>query len=747
MVDARVALHPWRRASRKEMIVKLSSRLGAAMLVVQSMAPCVALAQSQLTYTTSWIGNSFGFGDGEWMQQDIQAINVAPNGTVYTDSPWDESGSEIAAYQNGNKLAVAGNTHGWGAAGGDAVAVNDTYLYAAMSIGNENNSLVGADYPPQNQTWFGITRRPLSNIALGAPFASGIGNSANPTKNSFLRVQAVKAGVDAGIRGLAATDSEVYVADTYGNRIVVLDAQTMRQLRSWSVPAPGRIVIDTDTTLWVISGFDSSSASVVHYSNTGAPLPGTATLPAGTIPTALALAPSGQLLVADNGPSQQILVYNKIAGGQKQLASALGTRNGIFHPVDGRPGNWRFNGITGIGFDQSGNLYVGQNGEGPRPIGSATVGQGAVLESYGLASQQLNWRLYGLTFVDSGAFDPANPASVYSGSKRFSLDYSRPTGQEWSYAGFTLDRFAYPDDSAFHLPRGVRGEPMVRRINGQPYLYTLDPYSHYLSVYRFDTAHGEVAIPSGLLAENPIPGTWPAGQPTYGEWMWRDSNGDSVVQASEITSNPSTGSTVGDGFWWVDSASNVWLATPLSGIREMPLQGLDSFGNPIYQYTGAKWFAMPRQFTRLGRIVYVAQTDTMYVTGFTAANPWNATLWKEAGPLLARYDNWSSGNPQLVYTVALPWNTQSDPQVTTVGVAVAGNYVFVAELFTQKIDVYDARSGQAVGYMTPGASVGNTSGWVDVYLGISAVERANGEYDVLVEDDARAKILLYRWTP
>jgi hypothetical protein len=27
------------------------------------------------------------------------------------------------------------------------------------------------------------------------------------------------------------------------------------------------------------------------------------------------------------------------------------------------------------------------------------------------------------------------------------------------------------------------------------------------------------------------------------------------------------------------------------------------------------------------------------------------------------------------------------------------------------------------------------------------VERANGEYDVLVEDDARAKILLYRWTP
>jgi hypothetical protein len=32
-------------------------------------------------------------------------------------------------------------------------------------------------------------------------------------------------------------------------------------------------------------------------------------------------------------------------------------------------------------------------------------------------------------------------------------------------------------------------------------------------------------------------------------------------------------------------------------------------------------------------------------------------------------------------------------------------------------------------------------------MGISATERSNGEYDVLVEDDARAKILLYRWTP
>ncbi|SDR43067.1 hypothetical protein SAMN05443245_5939 [Paraburkholderia fungorum] len=727
--------------------MKLVSRLGAAVVLLHSLIPLNASAQSQLNYTTSWIGNSFGFGDGKWMQQDIQAISIGADGTVYTNAPWDESGSEIAAYRAGDKVAVAGSTHGWGAAGGDAVAVNHTYLYAAMSIGNESNALVGADYPAANLTWYGITRRTLAKLATGAPFSGGIGNSANATKNSFLPVETVATGNDAGIRGLAATDTELYVADTYGNQIVVFDANSMQRLRSWPVTSPGRIAVDTDSTLWVMSGVSSGNLTILHYAANGALLSGALPLPAGTIPTDISVTPSGQILVADNGPLQQILVFTKDANGQPQAAPSIGTRNGLFHAVRGAPGNVRFNGVTGVGVDPAGNLYVAQNGEGPRPLGSATVGQGAVLESYVYSSHAFLWRLYGLTFVDSAAFDPATPNSVYTGSKRFTLDYTQPVGHEWSYAAFTLDRFDYPGDPAFYEPRGVRGEPMVRRINGQPFLYTLDSGAHYLNVYRFDTAHGEMAIPSGMLAQNPLPGTLPVGQPTYGEWLWRDSNGNGAVDASEISSNPSTGSTVGNGFWWVDTPGNVWLATPLSGIREMPLQGLDSAGNPIYTYASSKMFAMPQPFTRIARIVYEASNDTMYISGFTDAIPWDATHWKEAGPVLARYANWSTGTPTMVYSIALPWNTQTDPQTTTVGVALAGNYIFVAELYTNRVDVYDSRSGQPVGYMTPGASVGGTSGWVDVYLGISAVQRDTGEYVILLEDDARAKILMYRWTP
>jgi hypothetical protein len=39
--------------------------------------------------------------------------------------------------------------------------------------------------------------------------------------------------------------------------------------------------------------------------------------------------------------------------------------------------------------------------------------------------------------------------------------------------------------------------------------------------------------------------------------------------------------------------------------------------------------------------------------------------------------------------------------VTTVGLATAGDDVFVAEIYTQEIRVHGANTGQEAGYMTP----------------------------------------------
>jgi len=49
--------------------------------------------------------------------------------------------------------------------------------------------------------------------------------------------------------------------------------------------------------------------------------------------------------------------------------------------------------------------------------------------------------------------------------------------------------------------------------------------------------------------------------------------------------------------------------------------------------------------------------------------------------------------------------------------------------------------------MAPGPEVGNTSGWVDMTHGLRAFRRTDGSYVVVVEEDARAKNLVYGWTP
>jgi len=44
----------------------------------------------------------------------------------------------------------------------------------------------------------------------------------------------------------------------------------------------------------------------------------------------------------------------------------------------------------------------------------------------------------------------------------------------------------------------------------------------------------------------------------------------------------------------------------------------------------------------------------------------------------------------------------------------------------------------------PGIEVARESGWVDIPYGLRAFQTTNGEYMVLVEKDAKAKVIMYR---
>jgi len=86
---------------------------------------------------------------------------VASDGTVYTNSIWDEAGREAGIYKDPDAIAQASNLHGWGRTGGEAVTATGKYLYIAMTQGAIDRMLV-QDYPPSKTNWYCVRRYNLS---------------------------------------------------------------------------------------------------------------------------------------------------------------------------------------------------------------------------------------------------------------------------------------------------------------------------------------------------------------------------------------------------------------------------------------------------------------------------------------------------------------------------------------------------------------------------------------------------------
>src|SRR5450759_3135035 len=87
----------------------------------------------RLDAITSWIGNSYG-GGKKWVQQDIHAMAVMPDGTVFTNVGWDEAGGNAGEFRDGELVRYAMHTHGWGYQGGEAVAANSRYVYLGVEL-------------------------------------------------------------------------------------------------------------------------------------------------------------------------------------------------------------------------------------------------------------------------------------------------------------------------------------------------------------------------------------------------------------------------------------------------------------------------------------------------------------------------------------------------------------------------------------------------------------------------------------
>lgn len=658
-------------------------------------------AAAPLACTVSWIGNTFSGGDAGWVPQDVQDICVTPDGTVYTTVGWEEHRGNIAAFKDGRLVQ---QTAHWKRGGidrlvGESIAANSRFLFFATGTsgpGDHDGKVLGTN----------LARRDRSDLAA--------------------RTTEKRAEVGVKIRGVAATEDRVFVACSDG-RVRVFDVE-LRPVGDWLAPAPGELAADATGHVWVI---DSEARVVRRFDAQGKAMPQMVRLPAKVTPADVAMTPDQRLLVADAGPNRQVLIYGQLER-QPQLEQTLGEPGGVFGgTTPGAFGDHRFIAPTGVGGDAQGNVYVAC---GPY---AGTHGGTAIIQSYNLKGQ-LNWRVMSTEWLDTVDVDRTSDGTVLYGSKyRYTLDLSRPAGQQWALAAITLHPDKYPDDP--RLKSAAIGGVWHRVLYSRDFLFMPDMNGSNLYVFRFDPQReGETAVFCAQFSTKEL---------------WLDLDGNGRKDPGESTTNLA-GETRG---WFVEPQGGVWQAPLRGGILYYPLAEIQANGVPVYRQAERQSSAMPAPFTELRRIVFDRTADVMYLGGSTAQA--RAEHWKPMGPNLARFDAWH-GERQLAWHEVLPHEKGrgGHESYEPFDFAVEGDYVFVVyagrlpsrNLPTGTVMVFGKNDGRCVGHFQPD---GIRSGAVpmdalqDMVHSLNVFRRVNGEYLVFLEDDGYSKNVLYRWHP
>jgi hypothetical protein len=652
-----------------------------------------------LNYTCTWVGNSYGGLGGKHWGNYTEAFFVTPSGECLTNTPWEEHAREFGRYREADVLPTHPELHGWGRLGGYAITANATHIFLTMqqdasSVQGGTNAQGQPRYPQAGQVWHALRRYTLDGRPSG--FTGGWGYDAS--------MRVVHTGTGA-LRGIAASASEVFVSDAANHRVQVYDTNGLQWKRSFPFTRPGAMRLDRDGNLWIVQRAEAAIPPAIRKVGPSGQDLGVRLV----FPASVELNDIGydnfngahRLLVPDHGVDQRVRIYRlaDLAGDVSQPLGYLGVKNGILSSegaLAGTAGPGRFMNPVGCGVDAQGDYYVAQR---------QTTTWGLVIEKYKRSNHARLWQGYGLEFVDNAQSDPWAETEVFTKDSQYVLDYGKPAGQEASWRGYTVNRFKYPQDSRLHRMHPYLSQ--VRRIQDRRFLVLsemhMDSFNGLLQFYRFNAAtDGLVAIPSTRYAKRE-------------QYSWG---------------------------LFVDFRGAVWEAG--HAVHRTPLNGLDAQGNPVFGAT-TTW-PRPAPFTSLQRVEYDATRDVLHLAGYTAASGGDGGNWGMVGKVYARYNNWTQKQtPDVV--INLPWNAAAAPKLLPKSMATFDKYLFVAEFQGQgKVWIYNTETGATVGTLTPKSPAGYQA-WVDVPYGVRATRRTNGEYLVFLEDDAQAKVLLYRWTP
>jgi hypothetical protein len=658
-----------------------------------------ALRYKPLSYTMSWLGNTFS-GKDVWVQNMVSDSCVLPDGTLAAIHVWDEAGREGGLYKDGKVVGKLEGLHKseYGH-GGVAIATDGKYLYAGCSA---------TDFKS-----FGIRRFTLKgNLAPWPGFKD----------TDWLDVGARK---ERDISGLAAARGELFVAASWDDKVLVYDSVTAKRKRSFAAPQPDRVAVDRDGKVWV-----SQKDGVVQYDAVGEP---TGKRVGGLNVGAIAFDNQNRLLVGDKGDRQQIVIFD-VSGKEPREVGTIGEKGGIYTGRRGAMGDNRLLFPNGIGVDAAGNVYVTMSYPGGTDLRSFTAGG------------QLRWRLYCTDFTDCGNFDPdTDGADIYTGHEHYVHVPGQPPGRDWAWKDCTFDPQRFPDDprDANNLPGGVT-QTTLRRIDGRLYLFGQgDP--RYLSISRQEEGSA-IFVPCGLLInDDGFNGPWPKAAPRKVRSFWCDRNGRGDIEADEFTTSKDPVPREQMWGWHVDSKGGIWQSLGRYGLRHIPLKGVNEHGVPLYALEDEAIIKRPVPFIEVLRVEYFPETDTMYLAGNTYDHPALGTEhFGCAGREVIRYDDWSKPTRKVRARMPIPDGATNIKAIT---VTQDGKWLFCGEMETMVLFAYDTETGRLLGIVEPDAALVGGVGWIDIHNGIRAFTRKNGEVLILCEEVLKQKELVYRLAP
>ena len=708
------------------------------------MAHFSILLFSQENYKTSWLGNTFGFGDGKWVQNHVNAMYVAPDGTCFTQSYWDEGHDENSVYKDGDKIGTLGME------GGLAVGGNgDTIFCATGQSIAAFNAKTRVSYP-----------------------------------SSAFRIQTVS-GVK--IYAIAAANGYLAVSDPNNDKILIYRTSNSGETpESISVERPADIAIDKNDVLWVVQspnsyagervlGLDITThpAKILSFDlktkqKRSTEITGTV----GWYPSAISVDPQNRLLVCDNGMKSQVYCFKNLNSTPQLDASffnngIFGEENGIYTPNPTQRGlitPHRLYELAGVGCDSDGNLYISLGGPVPRgdnPLMDTDI------RKYNAGTGSMVWQLLGKEFVDMGDLDPDDNTAFYTKDTRYKLDWSKTTpSSEWSYYARIVNPYQYPQDprtkalGSYTLYSSVGESTFMRRVaddQGKRHLFMhgagMAGDQLPRVIYRFNKDEaGEVAIPSVVLSksrDNNSTDPWPFNRPMNNcEFLWTDKNGDGLMTADEYEVNTYDDYPYHNG-GWVDAWGGIWTVYRDRGIRNLPVISINDKGVPLYSFSNREYYALPKEMQDAHYVRYIGGSeDVMYIAGWTRKN---SAIGDAASGVntLVKYTNWKT-DPTLVW--------ESQPALYTMlkngaSFDVAGDYIFVgfnnASSFAAMgtVWIFSAETGAYLCEVKAGPEVGEACGWLDIWDSSLKAHKVGNEYVIFLEEDWRGKTIIYRWTP